>query len=248
MLSNVDFYFYRTFDAGNIGSALRAMRNMDLGKLYAVDPMHYDEEKIEKMAAGAKKYKDDYLKVISFEESQSILKENHLIIATTARKRREVNYLDFQSIIKLTADLLKDGNKVSFLFGNETNGLKNEEIECANFISIIPTSEEYSSLNLSQAALIYAFALFQKINSSEKQDKIFHSQNIANLQKREELYQNFISLLDIIGFTKENTRKRSLFYWRETFDKLFLLSMRETDSMNEIFLFLIKHFSGENFD
>lgn len=51
-------------------------------------------------------------------------------------------------------------NKVGILFGPERAGLSNEDIVLADAIISIPVSEEYTSLNIAQAAVIMAYEWF----------------------------------------------------------------------------------------
>src|SRR6266850_2321566 len=51
-------------------------------------------------------------------------------------------------------------DQVAFVFGNEMAGLTNEEMFACQFLVHIPTSKEFSSLNLAQAVQVVAYAIF----------------------------------------------------------------------------------------
>jgi tRNA/rRNA methyltransferase len=55
--------------------------------------------------------------------------------------------------------------KVGFVFGSEKDGLSNDEISICNGIIKIP-SVDFSSYNLSQAALIICYQLMRKMSES----------------------------------------------------------------------------------
>jgi len=45
------------------------------------------------------------------------------------------------------------------MFGNETNGLENEETDLCNKLVMIPTEKEYSSLNIASAVMIALYEI-----------------------------------------------------------------------------------------
>lgn len=52
--------------------------------------------------------------------------------------------------------------EVALVFGRETFGLTNEELELAHLIGYIPTAPEQPSLNLAQAVVVFAYELFKR--------------------------------------------------------------------------------------
>jgi tRNA/rRNA methyltransferase len=50
--------------------------------------------------------------------------------------------------------------RVAILFGPEDNGLSNEDLALCTHIIQIPTTKEYSSLNLAQAVMVCCYELF----------------------------------------------------------------------------------------
>jgi TrmH family RNA methyltransferase len=55
---------------------------------------------------------------------------------------------------------LDRGERFALVFGDERSGLTNEDLAQCHALSQIPTAEEQPSLNLSQAVVVYAHALF----------------------------------------------------------------------------------------
>ena len=65
----------------------------------------------------------------------------------------------------------KSTNKIAVVFGREDRGLTNEELGLCNLHVHIPSSEEYSSLNLSQAIQIIAYEIRLRGLSTEGKSK-----------------------------------------------------------------------------
>ena len=152
---NIQLVTVRTFGAGNMGSIIRAMKNFECTSITAVTPLFTDMNEVEKFCAGAK----DHLK--HYKQGDSLLaavaQSNH-VYAFSARKRKGFRCISPREMANEIARF-SNTTQVSLLFGNETNGLNSEEIECADTLVIIPTSPSYSSLNLAQAALLALYEL-----------------------------------------------------------------------------------------
>ena len=96
--------------------------------------------------------------------------------------------------------------KIALLFGKESRGLTNEEINLADILLRIPTNSEYSALNLSHACGIILYEIFKKINVLN----IGRGKNpvlIADQENRLILYnivEKIIDKLKIRTYKKEN--------------------------------------------
>ena len=106
-----------------------------------------------------------------------------VVFATTARNRDGSQpMLDSREACRIAAKLALDGEKVSFLFGNERVGLTNEELRTAQYLVAIPTagvgevcgkSSKYTgslgptSLNLSHAVGVLAYEAFVETTLEE---------------------------------------------------------------------------------
>ena len=93
------------------------------------------------------------------------MKRFDYIIATTARGK---TYSNIRRLAIFPEDLDLPISvkplKIAILFGKESRGLTNEEISLADILLRIPTSNNYSALNLSHACGIILYELFKKIN------------------------------------------------------------------------------------
>ena len=56
---------------------------------------------------------------------------------------------------------IKKNQKIGIVFGPESSGLSNDELNTADYIVKIPTNQKFSSLNLSHSAILFSFQIFQ---------------------------------------------------------------------------------------
>lgn len=147
----------RTFDAGNIGSAARAMLNFGLCEMRLAAPLcddHKSEEAVLR-ASGAAPLLE---KATVFSSVEDATADVQLVLATTARTRdANVPVLSPREAAVQAAEAIGRGERVTFMFGSEKNGLSNEELRVAHAHVTIPTDPSFSSLNLAQAVLLLGY-------------------------------------------------------------------------------------------
>ena len=146
--------------AGNIGSVARVMKNFNFSNLIIFNPL----EKVNKIhsyeSQGFAMHGKDILqnaKIISLDHQsdhtqrfKAFMEQYDLIIATTAKGKhyRNIRRMPiFPNNLKLP--ISKKPLNIAILFGKESRGLTNEEIEIADILLRIPTGHTYSSINLS---------------------------------------------------------------------------------------------------
>ncbi|WP_373499719.1 RNA methyltransferase [Desulfococcus sp.] len=147
----------------NIGAAVRAMRNMGIGKLTVVDPREYDLEKIRKMATHA------CLETVEGIQLKATLKEAlepfQYVVGTTARlggqRRTSAPAAMAEKLIAVSRE-----NQVAVVFGREDRGLANDDLVLCHELVHIPTAE-FSSLNLAQAVMVMCYELFNAGSESK---------------------------------------------------------------------------------
>ncbi|MGB9724941.1 MAG: RNA methyltransferase [Nitrososphaeria archaeon] len=152
---------------GNIGAIARAMKNFGLRELYLVRPKDELGELARKMAANAQDILDNVKILMSFDE---IKEKFDLIYGTTAvQARRSTNILRITITPSQFANLISGTKgKVAILFGRESHGLTNQELNECDAIVTIPTSLEYPTLNVAMAGAIIFYELFQKIGGKKR--------------------------------------------------------------------------------
>lgn len=161
--------------SGNIGSIARIMKNFNFEKLICFNPIENPDSikshKTNGFAMHGKeilsnaqiitiKNQEDHIR-----EFNKFIKKFDLVIATTAKGKR---YTNIKRLAIFPDDLVipisKKPLNIAILFGKESRGLTNEEINLADILIRIPTGDIYPTLNLSHACGIILYEIFKKIN------------------------------------------------------------------------------------
>lgn len=157
LFSQIIVVLYEPKDPINIGTTLRAMKNMGLTRLRVVEPAADDPWRIK---IAAPRCEQEIQAIERFASLSEALHDVHYTVGLTARPRK-ANYT-VQHPRQAAPDLLRraaQGNS-ALLFGREDSGLPNSALTlCQSYITI-PTNPDYSSLNLAQAVLVMAYELF----------------------------------------------------------------------------------------
>ncbi len=204
MLDNIRVVLVRTFHSGNIGSAARAMKTMGLSNLYLVNPKEYQQDQALQMAMSA----DDI--VHNAKHVNCLLKavaDCTVVIASTARSRGyDLPMLNpEQAAQKLctTANI----QKVALVFGPERMGLSNEDLQLCNHRVTIPTSPDYSSLNLAAAVQTLSYEIFKQysqLNLKETTESTQSTLEMPSIENLEKFYIHLEQTLDDTGFIIQN--------------------------------------------
>jgi tRNA/rRNA methyltransferase len=154
LAERVVFVLVRPLQSGNVGAVALAMKNMGLRRLVVVAPRALDIDRARWMAPGAVDILDAARFVPTVAEAVA---DCHRVYATTARARHHRwPAVDPQGLAEAT---FVDTGTTGVLFGPEDHGLGNEDLVHAHVLLHIPTAA-HASLNLSQASLLVAQALF----------------------------------------------------------------------------------------
>jgi tRNA (cytidine32/uridine32-2'-O)-methyltransferase len=153
---NIRIVLVNTTHPGNIGGVARAMKNMGLRRLYLVAPRDYPNEQAVWRAASATDILDAAVVVPTLHDA---IADCQFVVGTSARERRiPWPLLDARQCAARMAVAARQ-EQVAVLFGREDRGLTNDELKVCNLHLNIPTSQEYSSLNLAMAVQIVAYEL-----------------------------------------------------------------------------------------
>ena len=158
MLDNIRVVLINTFHPGNIGAAARAMKNMGLNQLYLVEPEIFPSKEADSRAAGAKDLLENAIVVSSLEEA---IADCQLVIGTSARTQRTFDLPLFPAR-EGAEQIVGEANsgQVALVFGRETMGLHNHELQQCNIHVYIPANPEYPVLNVSQAIQLLCYEIF----------------------------------------------------------------------------------------
>jgi tRNA/rRNA methyltransferase len=178
---------------GNIGMVCRAMKNMGLTRLRVVNGCRIDHPDAFKFAVSAR---DVLLGATRCESLEQALSDTVISIATTRRlgKYRQETMAAEEAVAKLRTKI--GAGRAALVFGREDNGLTTDELALCRWQATIPTSEEYGSLNISQAVLIFCYELSRgALGDIEPPVR-----EMAEMSQMEALYQQMEKTLLRIGF------------------------------------------------
>lgn len=158
MLDQIRVVLVEPTHPGNIGAVARALKTMGLARLVLVNPKKFPHYEANKRAAGAESVLDSARVVDTVSEAVA---DCSLILGTSVRDR-EVSWPTFdprESAIRVSEHLSNENEQVAILFGRESSGLTNFEMDLCQSQIRIPANDEYSSLNLASAVQIIAYEL-----------------------------------------------------------------------------------------
>jgi TrmH family RNA methyltransferase len=214
--------------SGNIGAISRLMKNFGFENLVIFNPKENVEKILSYETCGFAMHGKDVLfnaKIIKSEyhikDLTQFLKNFDLIIATTAKGKRYTNLRRLALFPQdLQLPLSEKLMNVAILFGKESRGLTNKEIDLVDIVLRIPTDEQYPSLNLSHSCGIILYELFKKIHIIN----VGRGKNPVLLATKEDkkLLYNFI--VEIINMLKIRTYKENnvLQAFKNVFERAFM--------------------------
>ncbi len=154
-ISDVIVLLSRPSEAGNVGAACRAMKNMGLSRLRIVAPAkEMDGAVIRARAVHAAELWDG---AEFFDDLGTATADCSLVVGTTRRQRKRKALT--LTPRELAETLAPRSGTAAILFGNERTGLEAAELAYCHLASHIPTAAAFPSLNLSHAVQIYAYEL-----------------------------------------------------------------------------------------
>ena len=141
---------------GNVGAAARAMKAMGLDRLCLVAPRRFPSAEATARAAGA----DDVLHAARIVESlDDALADCGFVLGATARPRRiEWPVVDAREGASRAVDQAARA-PVAVVFGRESAGLTNAELDRCHALVRIPAEAHFSSLNVAAAVQILAYEI-----------------------------------------------------------------------------------------
>jgi tRNA (cytidine32/uridine32-2'-O)-methyltransferase len=216
----VRFVMVNTSQPGNIGAMARAMKNMCLSELYLVNPKDFPDPTGHARArsSGATDILDGAIIVGSLAEA---IKGCVLVVGASARLRsipwpvwspREMG----RQIVTAAHNA-----PVAIVFGNETNGLSNEELELCHALVHIPANPDYSSLNIAAAGQILAYEVLLASNEEHEVEKdyLYEEHAPATTDELNGMYEHFETALTEIGFLDPRAPRQLMRRLRRLFNR-----------------------------
>ena len=221
LFPGVKIILVETSHPGNIGAAARAMKNMGLTELVLVNPTDFPSMKAVFRSASAADVVRDARIVKTVEEAIS---DCQLIIGTSARERRiPWPLLSAKECGEKVISAVKENQKVGLLFGRESRGLKNEELQRCQFHVNIATGEAYSSLNLAMAVQVVCYELLQADLAEKGALDTFKppwDMPLANSGEVEHFYNHLEKTLIQVGFHDPENPRQLMVRLRRLFNRV----------------------------
>jgi tRNA/rRNA methyltransferase len=162
ILDRIHIVLVEPKNPGNIGSVVRAMKNMGLSRLHLVNPVPFrDEAEQRKMG-----YRSQEIVATAreFPSLSAALQGISQVFLATAKQGKWKK--DFLSPAQAAAQVAAaaSGEKIALVFGREDKGITTDESQLANFFIRIPMAGTYPSLNLSQAVMVIVYEVFKAVS------------------------------------------------------------------------------------
>ena len=202
--NQVQIVLVETSHPGNIGSVARAMKTMGLQNLVLVKPRNFPSKEAFVLSGNAQDLIEQAVVVNTLDEA---IKNCTNIYATSARTRS----ISWPIITAEMAGIeinksVREGIKVSIIFGREDRGLTNEELQKANKHILIPSSEDYPVLNIAMSVQVIAYEIFK--NANIEVDINWQDYPELNSEELSMLIDHFIDTSYKLNlFDKDNAKK-----------------------------------------
>ena len=211
-LDNISFVLVDTKTPGNMGAVARCMMNMGLSNLILVRPPADQNSEALKLAAGAHRVLEN---AQTFSTLRDAVSDFGLVIGASRHQSRWRKNLHTPRILAEKLMPYLSGNRSAIVFGNEVNGLENDDIALCHELISIPSSSAFPSLNLSHAVMVVAYELFvaaqAKLPASDR--------TLASSGELEQFYEHFQKSLQDMGFIDKAHPEHMMFSLRQLFGR-----------------------------
>jgi tRNA/rRNA methyltransferase len=218
---SVNFVLVAPRMAANVGSAARAIKTMGFSQLILVRPPNdgfqatfnfkLDHPEAVALASGAQDVLANARIVDTIDEA---LNGCHQSIAMTARPREwggqivQLPQYTVQAAQRLLS-LEQGTERIAYVFGNERFGLSNEDVTRCSAVCSINVNPNYSSLNLSQAVQVVAYAQRTALIESQENNayntpstvsRELASETLATHEQIQGMAQHWLNILEAADY------------------------------------------------
>ena len=218
MLENVKIVLVNTTHPGNIGATARAMKTMGLEQLVLVSPQRFPSAECSARAAGA----DDILAHSQvFSSLEEAVADCELVFGSSARARSiawpevtpEAAAEQIMARVNTTAGM-------AVVFGCESSGLSNEQLEICHAMIRIPTNKDFSSLNIASAVQIICYEIGkQYLARQETETARDNPESPVTAEQMEYFYQHIQDTLSDIGYLDPEQPRRLMRRLKRLFNR-----------------------------
>lgn len=199
IIDNIIVILVEPKNAGNIGSVVRAMKNMGISHLRLVNPVDYrDVEEQKKLGYRSQEIVEESREFKTLKDAMQDISTSFL--ATTRKGKWKKDFLSPRKAAEtICSNAIKE--KVAVIFGREDSGVTIDESQCANYFINIPAAVKYPSLNLSQAVMVIVYEIYSHLFGG-KVVPVFP--RMAKKREFERLYKNIWELMTDIDFREDD--------------------------------------------
>ena len=204
-----------TTHPGNIGAAARAMKTMGQQRLVLVNPKIFPSAEVTARAAGA----DDLLARANVCSTlDEAIRGCVLVVATTARDRRiPWPVFEPEECVRQMVTAAKSGD-VAIVFGRESSGLNNQELESCNLVMKIPANPEFSSLNIASAIQIACYEILKFCKTGPDTNPANKS-SLAASEQMNKFFEHLETCSINIGFIDPEKPRNSMRRMKRLFNR-----------------------------
>lgn len=181
---------------GNIGATARVMKNFNFSDLILINPQTPLTSETHQFAKNAQ---DILERITIYESLEDFVQTVSYVVGTTAKTCSDGGPTNVRVAVSShhpsLDNLLHFSDDVAILFGRESCGLTNDEINLCDMTIHIPTSEDYLALNLAQAIAIILYSIHIRRKSLE-----IEKYREANREEKEFLIEWFAKATSVLGF------------------------------------------------
>jgi TrmH family RNA methyltransferase len=206
---------------GNVGAIARVMKNFEFTKMVLVHP-HCDHLSPE--ARNRAKHANDVLENAEVNEF-FVIDDYDYLIATTARLGTDYNIPRSPLLPDELAAKLKEidpAKKIGLVIGREGHGMFNEEIDKCDFVVTIPSTKDYSTLNVSHAVAIMLYEIYKAVG----QNKVNAHINPIGKPEKDQITKMFNEVFDLIDWNTPEKKETQQTLWKKIIGKA-MLTRRE---------------------
>jgi TrmH family RNA methyltransferase len=195
--------------SGNIGAIARSMMNFDVQQLILVNPCPIDDEAYIR-SVHATSILDNAITVDTFDEAA---KQVDVVVGSSAiYTDSEKKHIRIPVVLnQFVREILGVEGSIGLVFGREDYGLLNEELAKCDLLITIPTSDSYSSMNLSHAVNLVLYSIF---SAEQSANHLPHEPHRIEGSEKRLLLESFSSLLDEINYPEHKKEKTKVMFTR----------------------------------
>jgi tRNA/rRNA methyltransferase len=210
----------------NIGAVCRSMENMGISKLTLVGDMSgIDTNQVKMMALHALPIFENARVCDSLNEALSETVMAAGISRRRGKHRKKLSYLP-EELASMAAATCS--GEMALVFGNEQNGLSDNEMAACTMACHIPGNPKNPSLNLSHAVQLLCYVFFRQSEAG------LGDRSPVPLLKIEALADTVESTLKESGYYDKPDRYNTRLFFRDIFARA-ALSEKEADHLEKVF-------------